>query len=197
MSQCFVTPRVGSPLSLESSVSPRSIHRLMHDLFQVTSSCTSTRLRPLAGTGGGARPKQHEVRKWTRSVDGSKMHAESGSGVPRSPVSHLYVHVTLRVKPVVNIKAVSESISSHMLLVMRARASEGRSPQTSAGRGVPPKPAMLAAGIPSKRVSSTSARPAAAIPTVGSGVARAGSEGQRSPQPCGCVRGGGERQDTL
>ena len=171
----------------------------MHDLFQVTSSCTSTRLRPLAGTGGGASEAARSAQVCGRAASMAQkcMQNRVRSGVPRSPVSHLYVHVTLRVKPVVNIKAVSESISSHMLLVMRARASEGRSPQTSAGRGVPPKPAMLAAGIPSKRVSSTSARPAAAIPTVGSGVARAGSEGQRSPQPCGCVRGGGERQDTL
>ena len=53
LSQCFVTPRF-SAQSRTRSVSPRSIHRLMHDLFQVTSSCTSTRLRPLAGTGGGA-----------------------------------------------------------------------------------------------------------------------------------------------
>ena len=198
LSQCFVTPR----FSAQSRVCLSALHPQTHarSLSGDLLGCTSTRLRPLAGTGGGASEAARSAQVcgvWTRSVDGSKMHAESGSGVPRSPVSHLYVHVTLRVKPVVNIKAVSESISSHMLLVMRARASEGRSPQTSAGRGVPPQPAMLAAGIPSKRVSSTSARPAAAIPTVGSGVARAGSEGQRSPQPCGCVRGGGERQDTL
>ena len=195
MSQCFVTPR----FSAQSRVGLSALHPQTH-----ARSLSGDLQLHLHSTPAARRHRWRCVRSstkcaslWTRSVDGSKMHAESGSGVPRSPVSHLYVHVTLRVKPVVNIKAVSESISSHMLLVMRARASEGRSPQTSAGRGVPPKPAMLAAGIPSKRVSSTSARPAAAIPTVGSGVARAGSEGQRSPQPCGCVRGGGERQDTL